>query len=156
MSICDAQGNQLLVQYSTNATTWDDVGVGVVWTNVSADSGMLDVSGGDKSAAEFKTFDGAVVAIDRSGVININLNVVFRNSVSSFLEFLTDTWDGTETECFFLRWAYANGAAGALRRTAEVSLLTNPFTGADASSATPISKSLTFATAEVHRDVVPA
>ena len=154
MSICDAQGNKLLVQYSTDAETWNDGTA--TWSNVSADTGMLDVSGGDRSAAEFKTFTDTIVAVDTTGVININLNVVFRNSTSSFLEFLTDTWDGTEDDCLWLRWAYAEGAEGALRRTAQVKMLTNPFTGADASSATPVTKSLTFATAKINRDVVPA
>jgi hypothetical protein len=152
--MCDVQSNKLLVQYSTNATSWNDAAA--TWTTVSDVSGFLEVTGGDKTAAEYKTFGGTVAAIDSPGLQNIQLDVLFQNNTASFLEMLTDRWDGTAVECFYLRWAYNEGAVGALRRTAEVALLTNPFTGGDASSADPLRKRLTFATPQIHRDVVPA
>jgi hypothetical protein len=158
MAICDVQGNKLKVEYSTTATAWDTAaGGGVTWPEVTDVTGFLDVTGGDKTVAEYKTFGKTVAAIDRSGVQNVQLDVLFENSTTSFLELMTDRWDGTTAgECFFLRWSYNEGAAGALRRTAEVALLTNPFTGGDANSAEPVRKRLTFATTEIHRDVVPA
>jgi hypothetical protein len=153
MGICDVQGNKLKVEYSTDADSWNDSGA--TWTAVSDVVGMLDVTGGDKTASEYKTFSDTIAALDRPGVQNIQLTVVFQNSTSSFLETLTDTWDGTDPECLYLRWAYNEGADGALRRTAQAAMLTNPFTGGDASSSTPVTKQLTFATTEIHRDTVP-
>jgi hypothetical protein len=153
MAICDVQGNKLLVEYSVNADDWDDSDAD--WTPVSDVVGMLDVTGGDKTASEYKTFSSTIAAIDRPGVQNIQLTVVFQNDTDSFLETLTDTWDGTDPECLWLRWSYAEGAAGALRRTAQAALLTNPYTGGDAGSSAPVTKQLTFATTEIHRDTVP-
>lgn len=154
MPLCDVQGNKLKVEYSTDADSWNDGTA--TWTEVTDVTGLLDPTGGDKSVAQYKTFGKTVAAIDRPGVLNVNLEVLFANAVDSFLEFLTDTWDGTEVECFWLRWSYNEGAVGALRRTAQVALLTSPYTGGNANSADPVRKSLTFATTEIHRDAVPA
>lgn len=153
--ICDPQGKKLLVQYSLDVDkSYDDATH--TWVDVSADSGMLDVSGGDKQASEYRTHGGLEVAVQAiSGMRNIQLDVVWRNSESSFLELLTSKWDGTTTEpCLWIRWAYASGASGALRRTAKCQLLTNPFTGGDPNSAEVLRKSLTFVTATIHRDTV--
>jgi hypothetical protein len=154
MAMCDVQGNKLKVEYSVNATSWNQAGA--TWTAVTDVTGFLDVTGGDKTVSEYKTFGTVVAAIDRAGVQNIQLDVLFENSTTSFMETLTDTWDETDPECFYLRWSYNEGAAGALRRTAEVALLTNPFTGGDANSSDPLRKRLTFATTKINRDVVPA
>lgn len=156
MSICDgSSGASLLVQYSDNPDLdWDDAGH--TWNDIRAEVGMLDVTGGDKQAAEYRTFSTPKAGLSKRGLSNVNLTALFENSTTSFLEFLTDTWDGTEETCFWLRWAYDEGASGALRRTAKVALLTNPFTGGDASSGNPVTKSLTFVVdGEIHRDTVP-
>lgn len=152
-NMCDAQGQKLKVEYSEDAETWDDGTA--TWAEVTGVSGMLDPTGGDKTVSEYRTFGRIVAATNRPGVQNIALEVLFENDTTSFLEFLTDTFDGTKPECFFLRWAYNEGAAGALRRTAQVKLLTNPFTGGNANSSDPLRKSLTLSTTEIHRDVVP-
>jgi hypothetical protein len=156
MSFCDSNGAELLVQYSEDASlAWD--AAGHTWQSAINAVGMLDVSGGDKSAETFYTFGGPQTGVSQRGTQNIAMNVLFKNAADSFLEFLTDTWDGTEGKCFYLRWAYANGATGALRRTARVALLTNPFTGGDSASGAPVSKSLTFAVdGDIKRDTVPA
>ncbi|MBE2198475.1 MAG: hypothetical protein IAE79_07670 [Anaerolinea sp.] len=154
MGICDgSSGARLLVQYSDDPSlAWN--AVTHTWNDVSGVTGTLDVSGGDKPSGEFRTHNGVIAALGDVGLQNINLNVVFQNSASSFLEFLTDTWDGTEAACFYLRWAYNAGASGALRRTAKVALLTNPFTGGD--PANPIvSKQLTLVVdGVINRDAV--
>lgn len=154
MGICDgSNGASLLVEYSDDPTkTWNDPTH--TWNNVSGVTGTLDVSGGDKPSGEFRTHGGVVAALGAVGLQNVNLNVVFQNSASSFLEFLTDSWDGTGTACFYLRWSYNQGASGALRRTAKVALMTNPFTGGD--PANPIvSKQLAFVVdGVINRDAV--
>lgn len=145
MGICDgSSGASLLVQYSDDPSlAWNSGSH--TWNSIVDVTGMLDVSGGDKTAEEKKTFGTAVAGLSGTGLQNIILDVVFENSTSSFLEFLTDSWDGTASdECFYIRWAYNDGASGALRRTAKVALLTNPFTGGDASSGAPVSKQLTL------------
>lgn len=145
MGICDgASASDLLVEYSDDPTlAWNDVGH--TWNDVSEVNGMLDVTGGDKEAGMKRTFGGNVKAgITGPGLQNVVLDVVFENSATSFLEFLTDTWDGTDDKCFWLRWSANQGASGALRLTAKVALLTNPHFGGDASSSEPISKQLTF------------
>jgi hypothetical protein len=156
MSICDGStGSKLLVQYSTSASLdWNNVGH--TWNDIRDVTGMLDVSGGDKTAEERKTFNGVKTGISQEGLINIILDVIFENDTSSFLEYLTDTWDGTSSECFWIRWAYNAGASGALRRTAKVALLTNPFTGGDPSSGAPLSKDgLTLVVDDgIYRDTV--
>jgi hypothetical protein len=157
MGICDGStGASLKVEYSDNPTlAWDSASH--TWTDVRAVTGMLDVTGGDKSAEGKQTFNGLIAGLSEAGLINIVLNVVFQNSETSFLEFLTDTWDGTDSTCFWLRWSYNEGATDALRRTAKIALLTNPFTGGDASSGAPVSKDLTFVVdSGIYRDTVPA
>lgn len=157
MGICDGgTGADLLVQYSDDPSLAWDAG-GHTWNDVRDAVGTLTPSGGDKQAAGFQTFDGLEAGISKPGLMNLLMNVVFRNSTTSFLEFLTDTWDGTEGKCFWLRWSYNEGAAGALRRTAKIALLTNPFTGGEAGSGNPVTKSLTFVIdGQIYRDVVPA
>lgn len=155
MGICDgSNGADLLIQYSDDPTlAWDNAGH--TWNDVRDAVGTLTVSGGDKQAGSFQTFNGLLAGVSQSGLQNVALNVVFENSTSSFMEFLTDTWDGTLTKCFFLRWAYNSGASGALRRTAKVVLLTNPFTGGSAGDGAPVTKSLTFVVdGVINRDTV--
>lgn len=159
MGFCDANGAELLVEYSDDPSlAWD--AVGHTWTSVADAVGVLDVSGGDKQVAGFNTFDGTMQAgLSNRGIQNVSLTAVFENSTSSFLEYLTDTWDGTAAagSCFFIRWSYNGGAAGALRRTAKVALLSNPFTGGDANSGAPVTKQLTLAVdGEIQRDTVSA
>lgn len=154
MGICDgANGSKLLVQYSDDPTlAWN--AVGHTWNDVRDVTGMLDVTGGDKTAEGKQTFNGLIAGMSPAGLINVVLNVVFENDAASFLEFLTDTWDGTDGECFWIRWAYNEGASGALRRTAKVALLTNPFTGGDPSSPI-VHKDLTFVVDDgIYRDAV--
>ena len=156
MSICSGDGGILKVEYSDDPSlAWNDAGH--TWNNISGVTGVLDVTGGDKQAAEFRTHAGALTGLSSTGLKNINLNVAFQNASSSFLEFLTDSWDGTATTvCFFLRWSYNAGASGALRRTAKVALLTNPFTGGDPGSGAPVTKQLTFVVdGDIERDAVP-
>lgn len=155
MGFKDSNGADLVVEYSTDdSIPWNDVGH--TWNNINAEAGTLDPSGGDRSTEAFFTFAGASVGLSDTGVIQIAMNVVFLNAATSFLEYITDTWDGTVTKTFYLRWTYNNGASGALRRTALVACLTNPFTGGDASSGAPVTKSLTFAVdGVIHRDAVP-
>lgn len=156
MSICDGStGADLLVQYSDDPSlAWDSGSH--EWEDVRDAVGTLSPTGGDKQAAGFQTFNGLEAGISKPGLQNLQLNVVFRNSTTSFLEYLTDTWDGTRGKCFWLRWAYNSGAAGALRRTVKIALLTNPFTGGEAGSGNPVTKNLTFVIdGEVNRDTVP-
>ena len=156
MSICDgSSGADLLVQYSDDPSlAWDNGGH--TWNDVRDAVGTLNVSGGDKQAGSFQTFNGQEAGVSQSGLLNVILNVVFRNSTTSFLEFLTDTWDGTLEKCFYLRWSYNAGASGALRRTAKLVLLTNPFTGGSAGDGNPVTKQLTFVVdGVIYRDVVP-
>lgn len=157
MGICDgASASDLLVEYSDDPSlAWDSGSH--TWVEVNEVVGMLDVTGGDKESAMKRTFGGNVISgITGPGLQNVVLDVVFENSTTSFLEFLTDTWDGTEDKCYYLRWSFNGGADGALRRTAKVALLTNPHAGGDASSAEPISKQLTHVVdGIIHRDTVP-
>ena len=149
MGICDgSSGASLKVEYSDDPSlawnsgshTWNDV---------------RGVTGGDKSAEGKQTFDGIIAGLSAASLLNIVLNVVFQNSTTSFLEFLTDTYDGTENKCFWLRWSYNDGASGALRRTAKVALLTNPFTGGEAGSGAPVAKDLTLVVDDgIYRDTV--
>ena len=155
MGICDGStGASLLVQYSDDPSlAWNSGSH--TWNDVRAVTGMLDVTGGDKSAEGKQTFNGLIAGLSEAGLLNVVLNVVFQNSASSFLEFLTDTYDGTDDTCFWIRSAYNDGASGALRRTAKVALLTNPYTGGDASSGAPVSKDLTFVVDDgIYRDTV--
>lgn len=153
MSICDAStGNALKVEYSLSPDLdWDDVGH--TWVEVTAVAGRLLPSGGDRAAEAYRTFSTNIVGVGRPGAMNIALDVVFENDEASFLETLTDKFE--DEECFYLRWAYNEGQTGALRRTAKVQVLTNPFTGGDASSAAPVVASLTLITDQIHRDAVP-
>lgn len=155
MAICDGStGADLLVEYSDEPTLAWDAG-GHTWNDVRDAVGTLTPSGGDKQAGSFQTFNGLEAGVSQAGLQNLALNVVFRNSTTSFLEFLTDTWDGTLTKCFWLRWSYNSGATGALRRTAKVVLLTNPFTGGSAGDGAPVTKSLNFVIdGQVYRDTV--
>ncbi|NJN54080.1 MAG: hypothetical protein HC804_04575 [Anaerolineae bacterium] len=157
MSICDgASASELLVEYSDDPSlTWNSVSH--TWVDVSGVNGMLDVTGGDKEAAMKRTFGGGVKAgVTGPGLQNVVLDVLFENDANSFLEFLTDTWDGTVDKCYFIRWSFNNGASGALRRTAKVVLLTNPHPGGDANSAEPVSKQLTHVVdGIINRDAVP-
>jgi hypothetical protein len=157
MAICEgSSGADLLVEYSDDPSlTWNDVGH--TWNEVNGVVGMLDVTGGDKEAAMKRTFGGNVIAgMTGAGLQNVVLDVVFENDANSFLEFLTDTWDGTGERCYYIRWSYNEGASGALRRTAKVALLTNPFTGGNAGDANPVSKQLTHVVdGIIHRDAVP-
>lgn len=156
MGIVDNKGNKLKVEISWDGTlAWD--AVGHTWSVVSADSGVLDISGADRSFGEFKTHAGTIASYSEGGLVDINLTVVHRNATGSTLEKMLDRFDGTESEPrFFIRWAYDEGASGALRRTALVILQTNPLTGADPSSATPVTKQLTMKTTmeDIHRDAV--
>jgi hypothetical protein len=154
MGFTDAKGAELKVEFSDNPNlAWNSGSH--VWTEISSELGKLDVSGGDKSAEEFKTFATTEISTSNPGMQNINLTAVFRNAANSFLDFMTDSWDGTEGETFYLRWAYQKGATGAKRNTAKVRLLTNPHTGGDASSSAPVQKNLTLVTDFIHRDTVP-
>lgn len=157
MSICEgSSGADLYVEYSADASlAWNDGGH--TWVDVREVTGMLDVTGGDKEAAMKRTFGGNTKAgMTGPGLQNVVLDVVFENDANSFLEFLTDTWDGTGDRCYYIRWSYDNGATGALRRTAKVALLTNPFTGGDANSADPVSKQLSHVVdGIINRDAVP-
>ena len=156
MGICDGStGASLLVQYSDDPSlAWN--AVGHTWTDIRGVTGMLDVTGGDKAAEGKQTFNGIIAGLSEAGLLNIVLNVVFQNSETSFLEYLTDTYDGTEAACFWLRWAYNDGAEDALRRTAKIALLTNPYTGGEAGSGAPVAKDLTFVVDDgIYRDVVP-
>lgn len=152
MSICDANtGNALKVEYSLSADLdWDDVGH--TWTAVTNVTGRLAPSGGERAMEQYRTFGTTLVGVGHPGAMNIALDVVFENDESSFLETLTDKWEAEE--CFYLRWAYNEGASGALRRTAKVQILSNPYTGGDASSAAPVVASTTLATDTIHRDTV--
>jgi len=157
MGICDgSSGANLLIEYSDDPSLdWDDAGH--TWNDVRDAVGTLTPSGGDKQAGSFQTFNGVETGLSKSGLKNIALNVVFRNAANSFLEFLTDTWDETSPPCFWLRWSYNGGAVGALRRTAKIALLTNPFTGGAAGDGNPVTKSLTFVIdGDVYRDAVPS
>lgn len=156
MSICDSSGAELLVEYSDDPSLdWDAAGHD--WEEISEAVGVLDVSGGDKTAEEFRTFGAVYAGMSGRGMMNLVMEVVFKNATNSFLEYLTDTWDGTLTKCFYVRWAYNGGAVGALRRTAKVAMLTNPFTGGSAADGRPVTKSLTFAVdGDIKRDTVPA
>ncbi|MCI0726425.1 MAG: hypothetical protein L0332_06840 [Chloroflexi bacterium] len=153
MSICDSSsGAKLKVEYSADESLpWNDPGH--TWVAVTDVVGRLNPAGGDLSVEEYKTFGTTEVGVDSPGMVNIELDVVFKNGTTSFLEFITDEWEA-ET-CFYIRWAYNEGAGGALRRTALVRLTTNPFTGGAANSAAPVVKSLTFVTAKINRDTVP-
>lgn len=154
--ICDgSSGSQLLIEYSDDPSlAYDDVGH--TWNDVRDATGVLDVTGGDKQASEFRTHNGVKTGLSQAGLQNVNLAVVFENDAASFLEFLTDSWDGTGNVCFWLRWSYDNGASGALRRSAKVALLTNPFTGGDPSTGAPVTKNLTFVVDDgIYRDAVP-
>jgi len=153
MGICDSNGADLLVEYSDEPDkTWNDATH--TWNDVRSESGVLEVTGGDKPLNEVPTFGGPVANVGQRTVHQVALNVLFSNSTTSFLEFLTDTWDGTDDKCFYLRWSYNSGASGALRRTAKVALLTNPFTGGDPAG-TVTAKNLTFAVdGIINRDTV--
>ena len=153
MGFTDAKGAELKVEFSDNPNLAWNAG-GHTWQEVSGELGKLDVSGGDKQAEEFKTFASTEISTSNPGMQNIALTAVFSNG-NNFLDYLTDTFDGTEGETFYLRWAYQKGATGAKRRTAKVRLLTNPFTGGDASSSAPVQKNLTLVTDFIHRDTVP-
>ena len=153
MGICDSNGAEILVEYSDSYELAYNDG-GHTWNDVRDAVGVLDVTGGDKTAAGFQTFNGLLAGVSKPGLQNVNLTVAFENDANSFLEFLTDTWDGTDNKCYWLRWSYNNGASGALRRTAKVVLLTNPFTGGNASDGNPVTKQLTHATEQIYRDVV--
>lgn len=157
MGICDGStGADLLVEYSDSyELDWDDVGH--TWNDVRDAVGTLTPGGGDKQAGSFQTFNGLEAGISKAGLQNVALNAVFRNSTTSFLEFLTDTWDETLPKCFWLRWSYNSGAVGALRRTVKVALLTNPFTGGSAGDGNPVTKNLNFVIdGKPYRDTVPA
>lgn len=153
MGFTDAKGAELKVEFSNNPNLAWNAG-GHTWEEISAEVGKLDVSGGDKQAEEFKTFASTEISTSNPGMQNIALTAVFRNALNTFLDYLTDTWDGTEGETFYLRWAYQKGATGAKRFTAKVRLLTNPFTGGDAASSAPVTKNLTLVTDFIHRDTV--
>lgn len=155
MGICDGStGASLKVEYSDDPTlAWNSGSH--TWNDIRGVTGMLDVTGGDKSAEGKQTFNGIIAGLSEAGLLNVVLNVVFQNSASSFLEFLTDTYDGTDSTCFWLRWSYNDGASGALRRTAKIALLTNPYTGGEAGSGAPVSKDLSFVVDDgVYRDTV--
>ena len=155
MSICDGDGGILKVEYSDDPSlAWNDGGH--TWNDISGVTGVLDVTGGDKQAQEFRTHSGSLTGLSSSGLINVVLTAVFQNSTTSFLEFLTDSWDGTSsTFCFYIRWSYNAGASGALRRTAKVALLSNPFTGGDPGSGSPVTKQLTMVVdGVINRDTV--
>lgn len=156
MSICDGStGASLLVQYSDNPDLAYNDG-GHTWVDVRNVVGKLNHSGGDKTADGYRTFNGIETGLSQAALKNLGLDVVFKNSTTSFLEFLTDTYDGTEGVCFWLRWAANNGATGALRWTAKISLLTNPFPDFDAASGAAVVKSLNFVIDDgIYRDTVP-
>lgn len=146
---------QLLIEYSDDATlAWN--AAGHTWNDVSDVVGTLDPSGGDKPSETMQTFGDTIVSVGKSSAINIALNVVFKNSTTTFLKFLQDTWDGTDGEEFYIRWSYNEGAEGARRFTSKVILTTNPFTGSDASAAGPVTKNLTLVTDKINPDVVPS
>jgi len=157
MSICDGStGSNLKVEYSVDPTlVWNDAGH--TWNEVTGVTGLLDVSGGEKPVGEKKVFNGVIAGIGQAGLLTVNLDVVFENSTTSFLEFITDTYDGTGTyTCFWLRWAYNAGASGALRRTAKVALAgDNPYTGGDPNSGDPVSRQLPLVVDDgIYRDTV--
>lgn len=154
--ICDgSSGSKLKVEYSDDPSlAWNDVGH--TWNVVTGVTGMLDVTGGDKPVGQKKVFNGVIAGLGQADLLNVELDVVFENSTTSFLEFLTDTYDGTDDTCFWLRWSYNEGASGALRRTAKVALSSNPYTGGDPNSPDPVSKQLTMAVDDgIYRDTVP-
>lgn len=157
MGICDGStGADLLVEYSDDPSlVYNDVGH--TWVDIKDVSGTLDVTGGDKAITEKKTFGNPRVGLSQPGPLNVVLDVLFENDANSFLEYLTDLYDGTVANpCFWLRWSYAAGASGALRRTAKVAGSTNPFTGGNPDG-TVVSKNMTFAVDDgvIYRDAVP-
>lgn len=155
MSLCDgATGAKLLVQYSGDSTLeWNNAGH--VWTDIRNVTGQVEVGGGERDVSEYKTFGVPQIGTTEPGMIDINISVVFQNAQNSFLEFLTDRWESGQ--CFFLRYAYNNGAAGALRRTSSLAkVVSNPLTGGDANSAQPLVKQIKLVCATINRDVVPA
>ena len=153
MGICDGNtGSDLKVEYSLDAALdWNDPGH--TWTEVTDVAGRLVPSGGDRPMEQYRTFGATLVGVGHPGAMNIALDVVFQNDESSFLETLTDKYESEE--CFYLRWAYNAGASGALRRTAKVQVLSNPYTGGEANNAAPVVSSLNLATDQIHRDTVP-
>lgn len=153
MSICDgSSGAKLKVEYSNDESLpWNDPGH--TWNVVSDVSGRLIPGGGEISAEEYKAFTEVYIGFDEPGMHTIELDAVFRNSTTSFLEFITDEYEART--CWFLRWSYNQGASDALRRTALVFCTTSPFTGGDANSAAPVVKSLTLVTDAIERDTVP-
>lgn len=154
MGICDSNGADLLVEYSDDPSlVYNDPGH--TWNDIRDAIGVLDVTGGDKQSGSFQTFNGLKAGVSKPGLQNVNLTVAFENSTTSFLEFLTDSWDGTSEKCYWLRWSYNSGASGALRRSAKVTLQTNPFTGGNAGDGNPVTKQLTHVTEQIYRDVVP-
>lgn len=155
MGICDSNGADLMVEYSLSTDlAWNDGGH--TWTEVSDVVGMLDVTGGERAMGEYKAFGKTYVGLSKPGAQTVTLDVVFKNALNTFLEKLTDLFDGTEeSPCIYLRWSYANGASGSLRRTALCGLLGNPITGGSGDSGNPVVKKLAFGTEEVKRDTVP-
>jgi len=153
MSICDANGAELLVQYSDQPDLAYDSG-SHTWVDIRDVIGKVEPSGGDKSTSEFKTFNGVKVNVSKPGAQNIMLSVAFENDANSFLNFLQDTWNEVEDKCYWIRWAYNNGATGSQRRSAKVVLLTNPYTGG-AADGTVVTKDLNHVTEVIYSDVVP-
>ena len=156
MTIVNRKGNRLLVQMSVDGKALDDVTK--VWTNISADSGVLGDMSGDREIGSFETHAGSELSYKASSTYEFPLTVVHRNSTSSTLETMKETFNGAEDDEIDIRWAYDEGAVGALRTACKCILKTNPYTGADPSSSTPITKALTFVTTpgDILEDVVPA
>lgn len=156
MAIVDRKGNRLKVELSFDGKALNDVTK--VYSDVSADSGVLGDPSGDRDVGAFHTHAGAELSYKDPDMIEIPLTVVHRNSPTSTLELLKETWNGTEPAEVDIRWAYDQGAEGALRTAAKCILRTNPYTGADPSSSTPVTKQLTFVTTpgDIYEDVVPA
>lgn len=156
MAIVDRKGNRLKVEMSVDGKALNDVTK--VWTNISADSGTLGDPSGDRDVGAFHTHAGSELGYKDPDMIEFPLTLVHRNSTTSTLELMKETFDGTDDAAIDIRWAYNKGAAGALRTAAKCILRTNPYTGADPSSSTPITKQLTFVTTlgDMYEDVVPA
>jgi hypothetical protein len=156
MAIVDRKGNRLKVEVSYDGKALNDATK--VWANISADAGTLSNMTGDRDIAGFNTHAGSELGYSDPSMMEFTLTVVHRNSASSTLEDFKETFNGVaDSAVLDIRWAYNEGAVGALRTACKCILRTNPHTGADPGSSAPITIALTFATtpSDIHEDVVP-
>lgn len=164
MACFDSVGNALYVEILNDEGSYNAAGA---WVDVTADSVVINPTGGDKSISQSNTFGRQITRLSRPSAKQLAYTVERSTTIypnlggSTLMEYLQSRYGGGQ--CFWIRWTFPsqfnadgtpNPQAGDERLALKCANTTWGFKGGDANGDGSVVKQYTFAVSAENEDVV--